>query len=179
MREFFNRGGFKNITPKTNEDLRYPYILKKKIGAWGEEISVISDSCSERSHVKQIESEDYFRQEYIEGHDEYTTHIIINDGTIVFARTIKFTFAEMYFVKGKHFKETRREVVDHGHLNNLFQKILNKIDYQGTCCFNYKIVEGTVKLFEINPRFGGSMPIFMTEALIAYRGALAAWRKTP
>ena len=94
--------GFEDITPKTNGELRYPYILKKKIGEYGIGISVITDPKSERSHVNQLESEDYFRQEYIEGLDEYTTHIIINDRTIIFARTIKFTYCEKYFVKGKN-----------------------------------------------------------------------------
>jgi hypothetical protein len=39
----------------------------------------------------------------------------------------------------------------------LFAEILKKLDYKGTCCFNFKIEDGAPRIFEINPRFGGSL----------------------
>jgi hypothetical protein len=175
--EFLIKNGFGEFIPKTNENCGYPYILKKKIGAWGEGLSVIIDEESERLHAGQLESEEYFRQEYIEAPDEYTTHIIIYDKKIVFHRTFQFTFAEKYFIKGKCFKAIRRKVVDHSHLNHLFGMILNKVEYQGICCFNYKILKSTVKIFEINPRYGGTMTNFINEALISYRDILMSERE--
>ncbi len=99
------------------------------------------------------------------------------DKKIVFHRTVQFTFSENYFVKGKNFKETRRKKVDHSHLHNLFEMILNQLEYQGICCFNYKILESTVKIFEINPRYGGTMTDFINEALISYRDILMSARE--
>jgi carbamoylphosphate synthase large subunit len=173
--EFLIENGFSELIPRINDNSGYPYILKKKIGAWGEGVSLIHDAESERLHVRQFESGEYFRQEYIEGQDEYTTHIIIYDKKIVFRRTLQFTFAENYFVKGKSFKETKRKVVDHSHFNDLLEKILNKLEYQGICCFNYKILDGTLKIFEVNPRYGGSMTRFINEAVIAYKKTLNSY----
>ena len=38
-----------------------------------------------------------------------------------------------------------------------FSSILTAIGYEGLCCFDYKIANGKPKIFEINPRFGGSL----------------------
>lgn len=174
--EFLIKNDFGEFIPKINENCGYPYILKKKFGAWGEGVFVIVDAKNEHLYSIQLKSEEYFRQEYIEGPDEYTTHIIIYDKKIVFHRTFQFTFSEKYFVKGKDFKRSRKDV-DHSHLNDLFEKILNKLEYQGICCFNYKILENTVKIFEINPRLGFSMTNFITEIVISYRDTLNSYGK--
>ena len=31
------------------------------------------------------------------------------------------------------------------------------LGYEGTCCFNYKLVDGAPVILELNPRFGGSL----------------------
>ena len=166
------KNGFADYIPKTNEYVCYPYILKKKIGAWGKDITVIKDDECELAHIKEIESDDYFRQEYIKGEDEYTTHIIIYNKEVIFCKTLKFTFDETYFVKGQNFKHISKVEVDHNHHKILFENILNALEYQGICCFNYKLYEDKVKIFEINPRYGGSMTDFINEALISYRDIL-------
>jgi predicted ATP-grasp superfamily ATP-dependent carboligase len=164
--------GFADFVPKTNEIFAYPYILKKKIGEWGLDLIVINDAECELAHINEIESGDYFRQEYIEGKDEYTTHIIINNKKISFYKTLKFTFAERFFIKGKHFKHISQEIVDHSQFKDLFEVILNTLEYQGICCFNYKLFKDKPKIFEINPRYGASMTTFINEALISYRDIL-------
>jgi len=169
---FLAKNGFEKLTPKMNEKLSFAYILKKKIGAWGEGISIIHDLESECAHISEIESKDYFKQEYIEGQDEYSSHIIFSDKRVVFLKTLKFTFCDRYFVRGKNFEPISTEVVDHSHFKGIFEDILNKLGYQGICCFNYKIIDHDLKLFEINPRFGGSMIRFINEALSSYKGIL-------
>jgi predicted ATP-grasp superfamily ATP-dependent carboligase len=51
---------------------------------------------------------------------------------------------------------------------------LQAFDYSGTSCFNYKIADGRPKLFEINPRPGGSLRLDLNAYLDAYLAALAA-----
>ena len=41
-----------------------------------------------------------------------------------------------------------------------FSAILNSIGYEGLCCFDYKVINGKPQIFEINPRFGGSLSAY-------------------
>ncbi|MNC96669.1 hypothetical protein D3C83_141030 [compost metagenome] len=38
-----------------------------------------------------------------------------------------------------------------------FCEILTLLKFEGLCCFNYKIKDSRPLIFEINPRFGGSL----------------------
>ena len=169
---FLMDSGFSDFVPKINAKFSYPYILKKKIGQWGEDITVITDTQCELSNIDDLKSRDFFTQEYIDGFDEYTTHIIFNHD-IVFYKTIKFTYSDRLFIKGKNSQHTAQEVVDHGCFKELFESILSKLGYRGICCFNYKLDKGIVKIFEVNPRYGGSMTYFLNEALVSYRETLS------
>lgn len=167
------KNGFERFTPRTNEKFCYPYILKKKIDEWGVNISIINDSRSERVHKCEIESADYFKQEYIEGKDEYTAHVIFDGKRVVFLKALKFTFTDRFFIKGKYYKPASWVKVDHSHFKDIFEDILVEINYQGICCFNYKIAGKDIKIFEVNPRYGASMTYFINEALASYRDTLS------
>jgi hypothetical protein len=56
---------------------------------------------------------------------------------------------------------------------DLFSEILARLEFEGTACFDYKIVNGKPVIFEINPRFGGSLCSDITGYLDAYVGSLA------
>ena len=56
---------------------------------------------------------------------------------------------------------------------DLFGDILGKLDYEGAACFNYKLADDAPRIFEINPRFGGSLVMDVTAFVDAYRAALA------
>lgn len=172
FQQFLVSIGMGQFTPRTNEPFSYPYILKKKISGWGLDIFIIRDAETEQVHQEQLISSEYFTQEYIEGQEEYTTHIIFHEGQAKFFKSLKFTFGEHYFVKGKDFKETFVERVDHECFRQIFETILDKIGYQGICCFNYKLVDGEPKIFEINPRYGGSLTQFLNEAIAVYNSIL-------
>jgi len=170
--KFLINNGFDRFVPKPDKNLRYPYILKQKTGAWGIGITIITDAKCEDVNIDKIASKDYFCQEYIEGKKEFTTHVIIHDKKIVFFKTIQFSYSQKFFVKGKDCDGRSSKIVNHSRHKDLFEKILNKIDYQGICCFNYKLHRGGVKIFEINPRYGGSMTRFLNEAIISYKNIL-------
>jgi len=166
--------GFGLFAPKIKQEFTYPYILKKKVGAWGDGITVITDSGSELIHMNNMESEDFFKQEYIDGQEEYTSHVIVFEKQLVFLKTLKFTFKDKYFVKGENFKYTSIEEVNHDRFKNIFEDVLVKMNYQGICCFNYKIKNNNLMIFEINPRYGGTLTRFINEMLISYTGSLKA-----
>lgn len=170
--DFLLDNGLGTFAPKVDGDFVFPYILKRKIGAWGVDIYIIHDSKDERENLDKIQSSKYFKQEYIRGREEYTAHIVIIDNNIVFFKALEFMFSANYFVKGKHYKPTTVTEVDHSQFKQTFQNILLKIGYQGICCFNYKIVNQDLMIFEVNPRYGGTMTRFIKEALLSYEDAI-------
>ena len=170
--DFLITNGFPHVIPRINGDLRYPYILKRTIGENGDGVIVISDAETERMYVEELRSRDYFKQEYVDGGNEYTTHIIIHQKRVFFSKTFEFTFGERFFVKGRNYKPCSSRVVNHSHHDATFWKILNTLEYEGICCLNYKLQDNNVKLFEINPRYGYTMTHFVNEAVSTYNDIL-------
>lgn len=160
--------GFRKYLPEIDKKFDYPYVLKKKKGAWGEGISIITDMKNERRYMTELKSEEYFTQQYIKGRNEYTAHIIFADRMIVFFRVLKFTFQDEQYIKGMGFTPISVEKTKHEKYKQIFADILSQLNYEGICCFNYKITEDGLRIFEINPRFGASMNYFINEAITHY-----------
>ena len=97
-------------------------------------------------------------------------------GDILFSKCYWFDFRERYFVKG-----SRCEHSATGEISMpapyLFSDMLTKLHYTGTCCFNFKMEAGEPLIFEINPRFGGSLCRDINAYLAAYLLALERSRK--
>jgi hypothetical protein len=99
-------------------------------------------------------------------------HQIQVDTKVVFFRTISYVFRETFFVKGRDYSPLKIVEVDHAFLKPLFEEVLRTMRYEGFSCFNYKLVNGQPRLFEVNPRFGGSLTYFLKDALFAYHRAI-------
>jgi carbamoylphosphate synthase large subunit len=169
---FMNENGFENYNPKFENNVSIPYVIKKKVGEWGEGISIIKNKSEERNYHLELHSSEYYKQEYIEGKKESTTHIIISDGKIIYDRTIEFFYNENYYIKGKDYKPKSSRMLESNPLIIRFERILNKLEFQGICCFNYKKARGKVYILEINPRFGSSLMPYVNEVIECYLSVL-------
>jgi predicted ATP-grasp superfamily ATP-dependent carboligase len=150
--------GFGNVIPETGPNLPYPYMLKKKVSEGGYGCYIISNAEEEKELKHVINDPDYFCQQTIEGKNEYATHVFFKDHKIVSSINIKYFFSNDTFVKGKD-KSICTKISKCPYLD-LFSSILDAIDYEGLCCFNYKVVNGKPLILEINPRFGASLSMF-------------------
>lgn len=160
--------GCGKYVPEIGEKLAYPYIVKKRIGMWGVGIAVIRNEADERAHRKAIASDTCFKQVYIEGKEEYSAHAIVKHGRVVLFKVMKFTFEERFFVKGKKGKHMHAEEVDHSRYRDDFEKVLLTLGYRGLCASNYKVVDGQVRIFEVNPRYGAYTHRFINDVLKHY-----------
>lgn len=157
------QAGFGRYIPKMTQGfaLKTPYILKKRIGEWGKDCYIIrncEDETAQRDHITDAE---YFSQELILGSTEFATHILFVDGRIVKALNIKYGFSTDTPIKGQD--ADNLQVVHRCPYLDLFSRVLRKIQFEGLCCVNYKVVKHRPFLLEINPRFGGSLaPYFFS-----------------
>lgn len=150
--------GFENTMPRVGKNLRIPYIVKRKVAHMGVDCYVIDTPEKEKEHWNEINHPDFFCQELVPGKKEYATHLIFRDGKMTCSLNVVYIFSTPTYVKGVD-KFIGNKLSKCPHLD-LFTDILNAINFEGICCFNYKEVDGKPYIFEINPRFGGSLSMF-------------------
>jgi predicted ATP-grasp superfamily ATP-dependent carboligase len=152
------QNGFEKNLPRIGTHLSYPYILKKKVAEDGDDCYIINNEEQERQHQHLIADLAYFCQEIIAGKQEYATHILFKSGMIKSSINIKYDFKEAFPIKGKN-SYISRKICRCPYLD-LFTDMLNSIAFEGLCCFNYKVRDNRPYVFEVNPRFGGSLSPF-------------------
>lgn len=156
----FNRAlvaaGFGDCVPRVADALPFPYILKKRIDAWGENAHVVASEADERRLAALLRDPDYFRQAYVPGEREYAAHLLVLDGRIAAALAVEYGFDRPLHRKSReqppHYRRLRRAT----HVA-LFRDMLAAIGFEGLCCVNYKLQDGRVRILEVNPRFGASL----------------------
>jgi hypothetical protein len=157
LNQFLVNHGFGMHVPNMLHPLTYPYILKKKTDEWGLNSHAIFNESDKNKWAHLLESEEYFCQEMIAGKFEYTTHILFRSGKILDSLTIEYRPFGNYSILGSRSKVICRKVSKCKHLE-LLSAILSALKFEGICCFNYKLNKADCpQIFEINPRFGGSL----------------------
>jgi hypothetical protein len=145
----------------------YPYFLKPRRGAWSIGTHIVHREVDEQILSTQLHDRDYFTQRLILGRKEYATHINFIDGRVVSELTVQYVFATAQSIKVKD--RALQRYVPCPDLTALVT-ILRALNYEGLCCFNYKTVDGVGPVvFELNPRFGGSL----CELFFAFVGAIS------
>jgi hypothetical protein len=163
----FNRAlaeaGFGRYIPKmgNGRELSPPYIVKKRVGEWGQGCTMVFNPRDEIAVLEQLHNPQYFTQEIIRGPFEFATHILFVNNKIVKSLNIMYAFDQECPIKGQDVNVYR--VIHRCPYLKLFSRILQTIGFQGLCCVNYKVANGQPYLLEINPRFGGSLgPFFFS-----------------
>lgn len=149
---------FGDYIPQINGDLPYPFFLKKKIDMGGENSYFVENREQELALINEMNSDDYFRQKFISGGSEYSTHIFFDKQHIVRSITLQHIFEKDSSISGRDY-QFGIKMVDCPYLD-IFAAILKSIGYEGLCCFDYKVMDNRPCIFEINPRFGGNLSLF-------------------
>ena len=154
------RHGFGKYVPRMLGDVGFPYLLKKKIDNWGLNSHLVENVARETALLATLDEKDYFKQQLVPGSEEYATHLVVRDGKVLSSLTIKHSFRRDAFVFGMWgLRPEYRTVSPCNHLA-LFADILKSVGFCGLCCVDYKLQNGVPAIFEINPRFGGSLAPF-------------------
>jgi hypothetical protein len=174
--------GFGAVVPPLRErGAPYPYVLKRRRGAWGRQAHVVAGPEDEVAALSGEDPADWFAQALVPGVVEYAAHVLRDRGRIWYAATVTYEMAGPASVLGAHNRPLRMSY-QRGcvHLRR-FAAILEAIGYEGTACFDYKLAAGesgggVPQVFEINPRFGASLAYDIDAYLDAYLAALGARR---
>ena len=151
--------------------LTFPLIWKKRTDECGVNSHIFKTVLDFESADVDLQNDEYLLQAYIPGDEEFVSHTISFGGVIVYCETNRQIFASPFFVKGKE----GPLIID--NLGPVMPpeigSILRLMNYTGCACFNYKMLDGVPKIFEMNPRIGGSFLRVTTEYIEGYLAALA------
>lgn len=164
--------GFGEFVPEGGVGMgAFPFIYKKRRDRAGKNSRIVFSAEEQQAFEQSVDVPDYFKQRYVGGRKEYTTHFLALNGRVKFGTTVEFSFEDDYFIRG--IREPRNEIVKiETPFLAIFCEILEALGYNGTCCFNYKIENGRPLIFEINPRCGSSLRLDLNPYIEAYLGAL-------
>lgn len=127
----------------------YPAVFKRPFGQGGDSV-YFPRSAEALQHLLGNSSE-YIISELIEGYDECVDALRWGD----------YFFAASYRVLESRGKgvSTKRESISAPLLEGYARKILDAIDFQGVCGFDFRIDAATGKAYflECNPRFSGGL----------------------
>lgn len=169
----FNRwlidAGFGDLVPRLLPDPpdRYPYLRKARHGTFGQGIRIVQGPESE-----DRPDPDSFCQEIVEGRYEYVLHLLRVDGRIRYRLCYRYDMVAPVSIRGHGQEAAATEPADPGPALAPCTAILDALDYEGTCCFNYKLVDGGMRVIELNPRFGGSLVGEVSAYVAAHLAAL-------
>lgn len=161
--------GFGDCVPRLYDQATvFPLMRRARIDHWGQYSRLIRN----RKELAQAEAEGEvpggtFLQECVPGREEQATHIIAVEGRILFRSTVTSRHRRALFVKGKYDTATG-ETGRHGYAPPAIISIVQRLGYTGAACFDYKMEGDRVRLFELNPRIGGSFYKAGGDYLAAY-----------
>jgi hypothetical protein len=148
------------------QDPKTRFIAKPATEAKALVHALLHPESAQWTHPELLWS-DYVVQELVPGVKEYVTHIVANEGKIVFDLTYEYTFHSETHIKGPVREHTDFEKVPISEAErSVLQSFLTPCRFSGACNANFKRhpTTGRIVVFEINPRLGGSLMLQKTRA---------------
>jgi hypothetical protein len=155
--------GLMSYAPETYsgpDDAVFPCVAKRlDLSA-----SVGVELATSRAHLEEILRSGLFSgrpsllQALIPGTVEYATFCVCDGGRILWDCTFASTMSGPAVIKNEDNGKDRRIVATPPDVLKQFETVLAPMRYRGPCVIDYKIADdGRVKIFEINPRLGGTL----------------------
>ncbi len=132
---------------KLTNKIIYPAIMKDCESTSGLNCNILYKESDEPTVIKRY----CIIQEYIFDEYEYVGNFIVMNGDILYSLFFKQQY-EKFFIKKRNMDNYEICECD----KTPFEIIFTKLKYTGAACADFKIVNGQIKILEINPRFGGT-----------------------
>ena len=164
MIKYFIDNGFEKYIPKTymitidgkkiiyDNNLEYPLVIKPRHGMSGHNVRI----CKNRDEFDTMVNyygNNYAIQKFITHDYECSAYFVCDKGKILARVT-----CEGVSGTGLYIKKSRVDNPIYNTLNtDMFDEIFAKIGYTGFANCDFKMINGKLYLFEINPRMGGDL----------------------
>ncbi len=168
---FLAQQGFQDLIPPMGEAMRFPAVVKPARGVWGRGAHIVTSAQDLQRVLAQTDPGAHVVQSLIPGAIEYGTHLLCQDGKVLFDLTFENLMAKPNLIRGQDHWPLQRRQVATPHLDR-FAQIVAALNFTGPCNFDYKIREGRPQIFEINPRCGGSLMYGFNAYLARYVAAV-------
>ena len=138
----------------------YPYLLKHIYGAGGSSIFPVSTNQEHNFYMKNKEYyvKEYVAQEYIKSPNYIVCQYAVESGKVIYK---EFYNSDLLNISNEPIVIMRKILKSFTRPKNLDDsniiKIFEKLNYTGFACVDCTIKDGEWKLYEINPRVGGTM----------------------
>lgn len=137
-------------------DGRFPCIVKEAGRNFGRGAHLVQ--CQDDlDRLRHATRKSMAVQRLIPGVWEFATHVAARSGRILSSHTRRYRMPGPDCIKGHAVKPIRMGWTP-CPCPEAVATIIADLGYTGTCCIDYKMVEGAPKVFEINPRMGSSLP---------------------
>jgi carbamoylphosphate synthase large subunit len=152
-------------TPK-----RYPLVAKKAIGNNGDGVWIVKDDVQLAALFNVHERANMVLSEYIPGTREYAFHFLAKHGKVIWSGLVEHdhsTGDDTPYVRGRDGAVGTSATCAESSELKVLHAIIEKLGFTGTGCFDFKVVNGTPKIFELNPRPGYSIAMWINHYLSA------------
>ena len=157
---------FAQYVPKTwtnPTDSIFPCVIKRTELNGGQGIRILK-SFHELNTVMtepEYDGESYFFQEFISSDVEYVCHIVALKGEILFTNYFEYIMPSPEMIR---VGDSPTTILNLGteldfNVSTAFKAIVKHLDYSGPCNIDFKMINGHPRIFEINPRLGGSLMV--------------------
>ena len=127
-----------------------PPNLGKSVGVYKKKLRELKDWEFDKNVV----------QEYIYGFKEYDAVIVSKQGKITLGFAYVSSFDRNDYIKfgeGTPNMKSIKKIMLNDKIKAVFEKFLKPCSYTGTCCFDFKIKDRKLYVFEMNPRINGAL----------------------
>lgn len=160
--EYFMNNNLNKYIPETykikydnyiyDNTISYPSIIKTTIGEGGKDVYIINND-QEYMKISGKLKKNYIVQEYLKSNIEYVGHLFYINGELIYSLFFKIINNNILHIRKGPSK--KYELVEFYYLK--FDEIFKKLNYTGPLNLNFKYIDNKIKIFEVNPRFGGSI----------------------
>ena len=153
-------GDYCPLTYADPDDAAYPCVLKRAdlSASWG---VVVVHSRAELEAQRQspvFDGHPYTLQALVPGSTEHATYCVCKNGAILWHCTFLTEVAAADTIKSEDSVLRRWKIETPAPIVREIESVLAPLAYDGPCNLDYKLGrDGRIKIFEINPRLGGSL----------------------
>lgn len=137
-----------------NDKVNYPVIFKYPVSCGGFGSQVCQNSYELEKVIRIGQRNDYIVQKYIQDQKEYSAHLFVQKGIIKYSIYYVMLHDQEFGIQHGKMKKYDRIIFDQ---EDSFVPIFKLLNYTGFACIDFKLKNNKVKIFEINPRLGGTL----------------------